>query len=284
MSDTMPIQAAPEADVAALLRWWLESGVTTVVADTPTSWLAGTSAPDLPAQPPMQRIEQQVEQPAVQASLIAGASLASQLLKTSADLAHIASLDALRAAVAAFDGCSLKATATNMVFSDGNPASRVMLIGEAPGAEEDRAGRPFVGQAGQLLDRMLAAIGRSRASDPAQAVYITNMVFWRPPGNRTPTAQEIHLCLPFVLRHIELVDPAMIFALGAVPFQSLVNTTEGISRARGTWRSLDIGGKSYPLLPTLHPAFLLRQPGQKANAWRDLITLKQFMETRQICA
>jgi DNA polymerase len=231
-----------------------------------------------------QPARQQVEQTAAQVTRTVVGGRAAQTFETSKDLSNIVTLDALRAAVADYDGCSLKATATNMVFSDGSPASRLMLIGEAPGADEDRAGRPFVGQAGQLLDRMMAAIGRSRSGDPAQAVYITNMVFWRPPGNRTPTAQEVQLCLPFVLRQIELVDPAVIFTLGAVPFQGLVNTTEGITRARGTWRSLAIGGKSYPLLPTLHPAFLLRQPGQKANVWRDLIALKQFVETGQKCA
>jgi uracil-DNA glycosylase len=273
MSDTPPASPAPgfavlETDVAALLRWWLDAGVTTATGDVPTSWLAAPAAPA----PALQRAEPE--------TIGHSANPAPQLLKASPELASIETLEALRAAVAAFEGCALRATATNMVFSDGIPASRLMLIGEAPGADEDRAGRPFVGQAGQLLDRMLASIGRSRTSDPAQGCYITNMVFWRPPGNRTPTAQEVQLCLPFVLRHIELIDPVAIFTLGAVPFQGLVNTTEGITRARGTWRTLEIGGKSYPLLPTLHPAFLLRQPGQKANAWRDLIALKRFMGTR----
>jgi uracil-DNA glycosylase len=272
MPENQPAVPATEADVASLLRWWLEAGVTTALADEPTSWLA---------QPPAPVQVQPLAAEETKAQNTAAAPRILQSRQDSASLASIDTLEALRAAVDAFDGCSLKATATNMVFSDGNPASRLMLIGEAPGADEDRAGRPFVGQAGQLLDRMLASIGKSRSSDPAQAFYITNMVFWRPPGNRTPTPQEIHLCLPFVLRHIELVDPVAIFTLGAVPFQGLVNTTEGITRARGTWRTLETGGKSYPLLPTLHPAFLLRQPGQKANAWRDLIALKQFLETGQ---
>jgi uracil-DNA glycosylase len=161
------------------------------------------------------------------------------------------------------------------VFCDGNPRARVMLIGEAPGAEEDRTGKPFVGEAGQLLDKMLGSIGLDRkAEDPARAVYITNAVLWRPPGNRTPTPEEMLACLPLLLRHIELINPAIIVALGAVPFQVMVNANEGITRARGQLRTLTIGASTYPLLPTLHPAYLLRQPGQKANSWQDLLALK----------
>lgn len=263
-----PLPDTP-AHVASLLRWWLESGVTDVLAEAPRSWLsqpavaATTPAPSPAADAPVPK------------ALLAPAAAQN----AGPALAGIDSLADLEAAVRGFDACALKATATSTVFCDGDSASRVMLIGEAPGADEDRIGKPFVGQAGQLLDRMMAAIGRARTHPAPEAFYITNMLYWRPPGNRTPTPQEIQLCLPFVLRHIQLVDPLVIFTLGAVPFQGLVNTNEGITRARGVWRTLEVGGKSYPLLPTLHPAFLLRQPGQKANAWRDLLSLQRFLES-----
>ncbi len=256
MSDTPTITAD---DAASLLRWWLDAGVTDALAEAPTAWMT-PPAPPKPAEPPPMRAPARPAAPMP-------------------NLDAIHTLAALEAAIDAFDGCALKATATKTVFADGDPASRLMLIGEAPEAEEDRAGKPFVGQAGQLLDRMMAAIGKARSNPTPGAFYITNMIFWRPPGNRPPTSQEIHACLPFVLRHIELVDPVAILTLGAVPFQALVNTTEGITRARGAWRTLDINGKSYPLLPTLHPAFLLRQPGQKVNSWQDLLSLRKFLGT-----
>lgn len=184
----------------------------------------------------------------------------------------VADLDGLHDTIRSFDGCALKATASNTVIADGHAASRIMLIGEAPGAEEDRAGKPFVGAAGQLLDRMLAAIGRSRDSaDPQSGAYITNMIFWRPPGNRTPTPQEIALCLPFTLRHIELVDPHAILLVGGVSAKALLDTQTGITRLRGQWASLTIGRKSWPVLPIFHPAYLLRQPAQKAQTWADLL-------------
>ncbi len=272
MPDKTSPPAATDADAAMMLRWWLESGVTDVLADTPGSWLT-QSGPEAVA-PLIVQPQNNPPAPARPAAPAAVSAIAPKL-------GGLADLAALESAVRDFDGCSLRATATNMVFSDGKAASRLMLIGEAPGADEDRVGRPFVGEAGRLLDKMMSTIGKSRSGPAEESFYITNMLFWRPPGNRTPTPQEIQLCLPFVLRHIELVDPAVIFTLGAVPFQGLVNTNEGITRARGIWRTLSIGGKSYPLLPTLHPAFLLRQPGQKANAWRDLLSLRRFMETGQ---
>ncbi|MBL8836496.1 MAG: uracil-DNA glycosylase [Alphaproteobacteria bacterium] len=181
-------------------------------------------------------------------------------------------LDELRAAVMAFDGCTLKATATNTVFADGTPAGRVMFIGEAPGADEDRLGKPFVGVSGQLLDRMLAHIGLERARN----FYITNTVFWRPPGNRLPTASETAICLPFVERHIELVDPLVLCFLGAAAAKALTGRSEGITRLRGRWmewRSERLG-RAIPAIATFHPAYLLRQPIAKREAWRDLVALK----------
>jgi DNA polymerase len=182
------------------------------------------------------------------------------------------SLDELREALMAFDGCPLKDTATNLVFADGNPASRVMIVGEAPGADEDRDGRPFVGVSGQLLDRMLAQIGLDRTS-----VYITNIIFWRPPGNRQPTTAEVAACLPFVERHIELANPEILLLAGGASAKTLLARNEGIMRLRGRWFLYESTGMSRPIpaLPTFHPAFLLRQPAQKREAWRDLLALSE---------
>jgi DNA polymerase len=181
-------------------------------------------------------------------------------------------LAALKAALARFDGVSLSRTATNLVFADGNPAAEVMLVGEAPGADEDRLGLPFVGVSGQLLDRMMAAIGLDRTS-----FYITNVCFWRPPGNRKPTDTELAAQKPFVERHIELVAPKVLVLVGAAAAQGLLGTTEGITRLRGRWFQyrLGEGGSTIPALPIFHPAYLLRQPAQKRETWRDLIKLKE---------
>ena len=178
----------------------------------------------------------------------------------------------LKIAIENFEGCALKFTATNTVFADGNDEAEVMLIGEAPGVDEDRLGLPFVGASGQLLDKMLATIGLSRAEN----VYISNILFWRPPGNRSPTTAEIAACMPFVQRHIELVKPKVLVFLGGTAAKTMLDTTEGIMRLRGRWFNYDGEGleTSIPALPILHPAFLLRQPAQKQEAWRDLLALK----------
>ncbi len=180
-------------------------------------------------------------------------------------------IEQLAAIIAGFDACPLKRTATNTVFADGNPTAPVMIIGEAPGADEDRIGKPFVGRAGQLLDRMLAAIGLDRTG-----VQITNVIYWRPPGNRKPTAQEIASCLPFVFRHIALSRPKVLVLAGGTAATSLLDTTEGITRLRGRWFDLAIPGLEAPLpaLPMFHPAYLLRTPERKREAWRDLLALK----------
>jgi uracil-DNA glycosylase len=181
----------------------------------------------------------------------------------------------LAALVAGFDACGLKRTATNTVFADGNPAAPIMIIGEGPGADEDRIGRPFVGRAGQLLDRMLAAIGLDR-----QGVHITNVVYWRPPGNRTPTTAEIASCLPFVLRHIALVHPKLLVLAGATAASALLPGGQGITRLRGRWFDLEIPGLAEPVptLPMFHPSFLLRTPGRKREAWRDLLALRARLD------
>ncbi|HWT31185.1 MAG TPA: uracil-DNA glycosylase, partial [Propylenella sp.] len=182
-------------------------------------------------------------------------------------------LEALRATLESFDGCNLRFTATNLVFADGNPQARVMFVGEAPGLEEDLQGLPFVGRSGQLLDRMLAAIGLDRTSS-----YIANVIPWRPPGNRTPTPQETEICRPFIERQIALVDPDFLVLLGGASAKQLLQAGEGILKLRGRWRSFDTGKRQIRAMATLHPAYLLRQPLQKRLAWRDLLSLKGALD------
>ncbi len=181
-------------------------------------------------------------------------------------------LDALRATLESFEGCNLRFTATNLVFSDGNPEGRVMFVGEAPGMEEDLQGLPFVGRSGQLLDRMIHAIGLDRSS-----AYIANVVPWRPPGNRTPTPQETEICRPFIERQITLADPDVLVILGGAAAKQLLKTNEGILRLRGQWRDYDTGARKIRAMATLHPAYLLRQPLQKKLAWRDLLSLEEAL-------
>lgn len=187
--------------------------------------------------------------------------------------ANANTLEELKAAMLAFEGCNLKRTAKTLVFGDGNPQSGIMLIGEAPGRDEDMQGLPFVGRAGQLLDRMLAAIELDRKN-----VYISNVIPWRPPGNRTPTPPETEICRPFIERHIELVSPKIIVLLGGSSAKTLLKTNEGIMRLRGKWAEVEIGGQTLRAMPTLHPAYLLRQPGQKALAWKDLLKIRQALD------
>ncbi len=181
------------------------------------------------------------------------------------------SLAELKAALKAFDGCALKKTATNTVFADGTPSHRIMLIGEAPGRDEDKQGKPFVGRAGQLLDRMLASIGLDRNTN----AYITNVINWRPPDNRDPTPEEAAACLPFLRRHIELAQPEILILLGAVSARHVMGRTDGIMRLRGKWLDYHVGGKMIPVMPTLHPAYLLRRPADKKLAWHDLQAIDQ---------
>ena len=177
----------------------------------------------------------------------------------------------LRRALEVFDGCALKETASNLVFADGAAGAPLMLIGEAPGREEDRDGLPFVGASGKLLDRMLAAIGRTREN-----TYISNILFWRPPGNRAPTPGEIAACLPFVERHIELARPRVILLLGGTAAKTLLNRADGITRLRGQWLAVQTAGLHQPIpaLASFHPAFLLRQTAQKRTAWRDFLAVR----------
>jgi len=217
-----------------------------------------------------------VSAPAPVASKSAPAA-APEFLQNACDLAHAAAtLDELRAALETFDGCALKRTATNLVFTDGNPEARIVFIGEAPGAEEDRRGVPFVGPSGKLLDRMLASIGLDRTN-----VLISNSVYWRPPGNRTPTPQETALCLPFVERLMDLVDPDIVVALGGAAAKSVLAQSESVGRLRGRWFPYATPSMPRPAQATalFHPAYLLRTPAQKRNAWADLRQIRKKLDS-----
>lgn len=195
--------------------------------------------------------------------------------RTAAEWASQArTLDELREAMLRFEGCALKKTATQLVFADGAPGAAAMIVGEAPGADEDRTGRPFVGRAGQLLDRMLQAIYLDR-----RHVYIANIVPWRPPGNRTPTPQETAICLPFIRRQIQLSSPRVLVTMGNPSTQALLGVKDGITRIRGSWRAYEIApGVTIPALPTLHPAYLLRSPAAKRQSWLDLRALRRALD------
>jgi len=198
----------------------------------------------------------------------ATAATAAQALAERAE-----TIEALREALAGFKDCPLALTATKLVFSDGTPRAGVVLVGEAPGAEEDLSGLPFVGASGKLLDRMLGSIGLDRGQ-----VLITNLIPWRPPGNRAPTDAEVLMCLPFLRRHLQLLRPRFVVSLGALSSHALTGTDSGIRRLRGKWRTLDLGdGTQTRLLPTYHPAYLLRTAGAKREAWADLIALRQAL-------
>lgn len=261
-------------DWAALLAWYAEMGVDVAVEETPVDRLASASVAVEGPRPSPPAVAADLRDWSVP-SAPAGPVPASEVVARAArDIARSAkTLDELRDALDRFDGCKLKLTATRLVFADGNPEARVMLVGEAPGRDEDFQGLPFVGRSGQLLDRMLAAIGLDRTS-----VYIANVVPWRPPGNRTPTPQETGICRPFIDRQIELVDPDFLICLGGAAAKELMATSEGILRLRGRWRDFETGKRTIRAMATLHPAYLLRQPLQKRLAWRDLLALKVALD------
>ncbi|MCA0406533.1 MAG: uracil-DNA glycosylase [Proteobacteria bacterium] len=262
----MSVIASETASPRQILEFLLAAGVDLPLGDEPVNRLAPPPVPAAPVREATETKPQIVAAPALAGPEEAAAN-AREIAKAALDL------EALRAALDAFDGCALKKTASRLVFADGNPKARIMIIGEAPGRDEDEIGRPFVGRAGQLLDKMLAAIGLDRTS-----VYIANTVPWRPPGNRTPTPQEIAVCMPFILRQIELAAPDILVTMGAPSSQTLLNQKDGILRLRGRWLSFTVGGRAIPAIPMLHPAYLLRSPAQKNLAWRDLRALKAKLE------
>ncbi len=253
--------------IEALLDWYVANGVDIAIDEAAFDHLAPPSAIATSEPPPPPAVEAEAApllRPSQPPAAPEEGAIAAREAAQSA-----ATLDELKAILGYFDGCPLRFTAKSLVFSDGNPAARVMLVGEAPGREEDLQGVPFVGKSGQLLDRMLRAIGLSRDD-----VYIANVVPWRPPANRPPTPQETAICRPFILRQIELADPDILVCLGNAAARELLQTTEGILRLRGQWRRFDTGKRTIRALATLHPAYLLRQPLQKRLVWRDLLALQ----------
>jgi DNA polymerase len=263
-----------------LLRWQIAFGADEALCNAPVDRLG---APATPA--PATLVAAPVMRPAVASFAAAPASAPDatgaigQSARALADAC--ATLDELKAAIDGFTACPLRAGATTTVFADGRADADLMLVGEAPGREEDLAGLPFVGRSGQLLDRMLAAIGLSRkADDPSRAVYIANVLPWRPPGNRTPTTADAAMCLPFIERHIVLKRPKLLVLLGGAATKYLLGIEDGILRLRGRWRAYRPEGGDFeiPVLPTLHPAYLLRQPAQKSLAWRDLLEVKKALD------
>jgi DNA polymerase len=262
------IAAAPNPH--EILAWYAEMGVTEALDETPHDHFAEAPPAAMPERPRPAAVLTSKPSAAVARQNPAAAVQPDEAVQTAQAMARAATtLDELRAALAAFDGCALKATAKSLCFADGNPKGRLMLVGEAPGADEDRIGLPFVGRSGQLLDRMLAAIGLDRKDH----VYIANLLPWRPPGNRTPTPQEVAICLPFIQRQIELADPDILVCIGAPSMQGLLGLT-GMLASRGKWLDYDTGTRRIRAMATLHPAYLLRQPLQKRLAWRDWRALK----------
>jgi uracil-DNA glycosylase family 4 len=279
MADT----AVAREDLAALLRWYVDQGLDEAIAEAPVDRFAmpapapvaaaapAAKAPTRPAAPtplrtssppPVARAPVPIESP----QLVEDARALAESCRTLAEL---------EAAVRGFEGCALKRTAKNTVFADGTPGAPVMIVGEAPGADEDRLGKPFVGVSGQLMDRMMEAIGLTRAG----GFYITNILFWRPPGNRTPTLAEQAMCLAFTRRHIELARPKILVLAGGTSVKAVLDTTEAITRMRGKWVNYRLsGGTELPAMPTFHPAYLLRTPASKRLSWLDLLAIDKKLK------
>jgi uracil-DNA glycosylase family 4 len=272
----MPPESAPT--VQQLLAFYLEAGVDCALTEEPVNRLADPdvipAAREATSPTPLRTVPAAIPAaanpaPRGEATLAPEAAIAS-----AREAARTApSLEALRALLEKFDGCALKFTATRLVFADGNPQARVMFVGEAPGRDEDIEGLPFVGRSGKLLDRMIAAIGLDRTS-----AYIANVIPWRPPGNRTPTPQETQICLPFIQRQIELVNPDVLVTLGNPSTQTLLSTREGIMRTRGRWFDYDTGTRVIQAIATFHPAYLLRSPSYKRMSWLDLRAIARALE------
>ena len=264
----MPLDLSPHD----LLRWYLDAGVDEAIGEVPVDRFAASTKI---AQPPRPVTETVAPPPSPLPTL----QPSGRPLHDGGTAVHVAGecrdLAQLRQAMEAFDALPLKRTAMSTVFADGNPDADIMCIGEAPGQEEDRQGLPFVGKSGKLLDRMLASIGLDRGT-----VYISNVVPWRPVDNRKPTADEVAVCLPFITRHIELVDPKLLILFGGAAASALLGRSEGINRLRGRWFDYSSPGLPRPVavMPTFHPAYLLRTPAAKREAWRDLLAVRKRID------
>lgn len=259
-------------NIQQLLTYYLEAGVDCALmeepvnrlSDPPLAPISSETAPPTPVRTAVPIPVRRSEAVSAPKATVLSAREAARTAPT---------LEALRALLENFDGCALKSTATRLVFADGNPRARIMFVGEAPGREEDIEGLPFVGRSGKLLDRMIAAIGLDRST-----AYIANVIPWRPPGNRTPTPQETQICLPFIQRQIELVNPDVLVTLGNPSTQTLLSTREGIMKTRGRWFEYDTGTRVVRAMATFHPAYLLRSPSYKRMAWQDLRAIAKELE------
>lgn len=288
-------------ELESLLAFYRDAGVDCFLGDAPVDWqehtrrqaadrqqqaapaspsaAAGEPVP-MPAQNPPAAAPLRQQAPASPSQVAPQGQPAvipdREIIASARDLAaSAATLDDLRACLEAFDGCNLKLTAKKLVFSDGNPQARLMFVGEAPGRDEDLQGKPFVGRSGQLLDRMLAAIGLDRSS-----TYIANVVPWRPPGNRTPTPQETEICKPFIKRQIELVNPDVLVFLGAASAKNLLGVQDGIRKMRGRWMSYPVAQREIAAIATYHPAYLLRSPLEKRLSWRDFLSIRARLSSQ----
>jgi uracil-DNA glycosylase family 4 len=259
-----------------VLRFYAENGVDIALDEVAVNRLAEPAtiieAPKREAPKPFGAPPATGRSPALQRNVAAPAAPEAAIRDAGLLAASATTLDELRAAIERFEGCALKATAMRTVFADGNPQARIMFVGEAPGAEEDREGLPFVGRSGKLLDQMIGAIGLDRRS-----AYIANIIAWRPPGNRTPTPQETAICLPFIRRQIELVDPDILICVGQPSTTTLLETKDGITKTRGRWMEYDTGKRKIRAMPLYHPAYLLRSPAHKKLAWQDLLSIKKAL-------
>jgi uracil-DNA glycosylase len=274
----MDFMPEPAPTVQQLLAFYLEAGVDCALGDEPVDRLAEPDSVPVAAAAPREIVPARAsrEIPAAMAAVPrADIALApDEAISSAREAARTApSLEVLRQLLESFDGCALKHTATRLVFADGNPQARVMFVGEAPGRDEDIEGLPFVGRSGKLLDRMIAAIGLDRSK-----AYIANVIPWRPPGNRTPTPQETQICLPFIRRQIELVNPDVLVTLGNPSTQTLLSTRDGIMKTRGKWFDYDTGTRTIRAIATFHPAYLLRSPSYKRMTWQDLLAIAKALE------
>ena len=268
----IPSRNTPARD---LLDFYAETGVDALLEESPVDRFAAIEQAAPIARAPRPAAPSANLDSVVRAAPAAPPAPDEAVMQARSAAKNAKTLDELRTILANFEGCALKRTASQLVFADGNPEARLMLVGEAPGRDEDIEGLPFVGRSGKLLDRMLTAIGLDRSS-----VYIANIVPWRPPGNRTPTPQESQICLPFILRQIELADPDILVCLGGPSAQTLLGIKEGITKTRGRWFSFETGKREIRAMPTFHPAFLLRSPLQKRFAWRDFLAIKKALDHR----
>jgi len=263
----------PTPTVQQLLAFYLEAGVDCALTKAPVNRLSDSDTVPAPVEAALPKPVRTIPA-AIPAARGDAAQAPETAILSAREAARTApTLEALRALLENFDGCALKSTATRLVFSDGNPQARIMFVGEAPGREEDLEGLPFVGRSGKLLDRMISAIGLDRTN-----AYIANVIPWRPPGNRTPTPQETQICLPFIQRQIELVNPDVLVTLGNPSTQTLLSTREGIMKTRGRWFDYDTGTRVIRALATFHPAYLLRSPSYKRLSWQDLRAIAKALE------